>query len=293
MGEQITAIPMKQTINCRGKLINFSTPQVMGIINVTPDSFFDGGKYNTESGIIERANMHLDAGASILDVGAVSTRPKAEMIAEPEELERLIPALKLLRSAFPEVVISVDTFRSSIAKAAVEAGADIINDISGGTMDNEMFSTIAQLQVPYVLMHIQGTPETMQDNPHYEDVTKEVISDLMLKVDQLKKLGVHDIIIDPGFGFGKTVEHNFSLLRNLNQFAVLSHPILVGLSRKSMINRVLGSNPENALNGTTALNMIALERGASILRVHDAKEAVECIKLNTAISNSNSNFGDS
>lgn len=293
MGEQITAIPMKQTINCRGKLINFSTPQVMGIINVTPDSFFDGGKYNTESGIIERANMHLDAGASILDVGAVSTRPKAEMIAESEELQRLIPAIKLLRSTFPEVVISADTFRSSIAKAAVEAGADIINDISGGTMDEDMFSTIAQLQVPYILMHIQGTPETMQDNPHYEDVTKEVISDLMLKVDQLKKLGVHDIIIDPGFGFGKTVEHNFSLLHNLNQFAVLGHPILAGLSRKSMINRVLNTKPENALNGTTALNMIALERGVSILRVHDVKEAMECVKLNTAISNSNSNFGAS
>ena len=293
MGEQITAIPMKQSINCRGKLINFFTPQVMGIINVTPDSFFDGGKYNTENGVIERAKMHIDAGASILDIGAVSTRPKAEMIAESEELERLIPALKLLRSNFPEAVISADTFRSSIAKAAVEAGADIINDISGGTMDSNMFSTIAQLQVPYVLMHIQGTPETMQDNPHYEDVAKEVISDLMLKVDQLKKLGVHDIIIDPGFGFGKTVEHNFSLLRNLDQFAVLGHPILAGLSRKRMINRVLSSTPENALNGTTALNMIALERGASILRVHDVKEAMECVKLNTAISNSNSNFGDS
>ncbi len=293
MGEQITAIPMKQTINCRGKLINFSTPQVMGVINVTPDSFFDGGKYNTESGIIERAKMHLDAGASILDIGAVSTRPKAELIPESEERERLIPAVKLLRSNFPEASISVDTFRSSIAKAAVEAGADIINDISGGTMDNKMFSTIAQLQVPYVLMHIQGTPETMQDNPHYKDVTIEVISDLMLKLDQLKNLGVHDVIIDPGFGFGKTVGQNFSLLNDLKQFAVLGHPILVGLSRKSMINRVLGSNPETALNGTTALNMIALERGASILRVHDVKEAMECVKLNTAISNSNSNFGDS
>ena len=293
MGEQITAIPMKQTINCRGKLINFSTPQVMGVINVTPDSFFDGGKYNTESGIIERAKMHLDAGASILDIGAVSTRPKAELIPESEEQERLIPAVKLLRSNFPEASISVDTFRSSIAKAAVEAGADIINDISGGTMDNKMFSTIAQLQVPYVLMHIQGTPETMQDNPHYKDVTIEVISDLMLKLDQLKNLGVHDVIIDPGFGFGKTVGQNFSLLNDLKQFAVLGHPILVGLSRKSMINRVLGSNPETALNGTTALNMIALERGASILRVHDVKEAMECVKLNTAISNSNSNFGDS
>jgi len=293
MGEQITAIPMKQTINCRGKLINFSTPQVMGVTNVTPDSFFDGGKYNTESGIIERAKMHLDAGASILDIGAVSTRPKAELIPESEERERLIPAVKLLRSNFPEASISVDTFRSSIAKAAVEAGADIINDISGGTMDNKMFSTIAQLQVPYVLMHIQGTPETMQDNPHYKDVTIEVISDLMLKLDQLKNLGVHDVIIDPGFGFGKTVGQNFSLLNDLKQFAVLGHPILVGLSRKSMINRVLGSNPETALNGTTALNMIALERGASILRVHDVKEAMECVKLNTAISNSNSNFGDS
>ena len=293
MGEQITAIPMKQTINCRGKLIDFSTPLVMGVINVTPDSFFDGGKYNSESGIIERAKMHLEAGAAILDVGAMSTRPKAEMIAESEELERLIPAVKLLRTTFPEAVISVDTFRSSIAQAAIEAGADMINDISGGTMDDAMFTTIAKLQVPYVLMHIQGTPETMQDNPHYNKVTQEVITDLMLKAHQLKQLGVHDIIIDPGFGFGKTLEHNLSLLQNLNHFAVLGHPILAGLSRKSMINRVLGTKPENALNGTTALNMIALERGASILRVHDVKEAMECVKLNNAISNSNSNFGDS
>jgi len=293
MGQQITAIPMKQTINCRGKLINFSTPQVMGIINVTPDSFFDGGRYNTESGIIERAKMHLDAGASILDLGAVSTRPKAEMIAESEELHRLIPAIKLLRSNFPDTVISVDTFRAHVAELAVDAGADMINDISGGTMDEKMFETIAKLQVPYVLMHIQGTPETMQDNPSYEHVTKDVITDLMLKVEQLKKLGVHDLIIDPGFGFGKTAEHNYRLLRNLNQFAVLGHPILVGLSRKSMINKVLSTKPENALNGTTALNMIALEHGASILRVHDAKEAMECVKLHTALYNSNSNFGAS
>ncbi len=291
MGEQITAIQMKHTINCRGKLIDFSTPQVMGIINVTPDSFFDGGKYNSESGILQRAESLLNEGASILDVGAMSTRPKSELIAESEELERLIPAVKLLRKHHPEVVISVDTFRASIAKAAVEAGVDMINDISGGTLDSSMFSTIAQLQVPYILMHIQGTPQTMQDNPQYKNVTREVLSDLSKKAHELKLLGVHDVIIDPGFGFGKSVEHNFELLRNLSQFQVLGLPILVGLSRKNMINRTLQTKPENALNGTTALNMVALQHGAAILRVHDAKEAMDCIKLHRALSNSNPNFG--
>lgn len=251
----------------------------MGILNVTPDSFYDGGKLGNERALIDLAQKHVEEGATFLDLGAVSTRPKATHVSEEEERQRLIPALKLLRAEFPEAVISVDTFRSPIAAMAVEAGAEMINDISGGTMDTHMFETVAKLQVPYVLMHIKGTPEAMQENPTYEDVVKEVFTHLMHRAAELQQLGLHDLIIDPGFGFGKTVEHNYRLLKNLDQFSQLGHPILVGFSRKSMINRVLGTMPQEALNGTSVLNTIALMHGASILRVHDVKEAVEAIKL--------------
>ena len=282
MGEQSTAIQKKRTINCRGKLVDLSTPVVMGILNVTPDSFFDGGQYNHESKLIERATKHLNEGARILDIGAVSTRPNADEVTEQEELDRLIPSVKLLRERFPEAVLSVDTYRASVAREAIKVGADMINDISGGTMDEGMLDAAAELQVPYAMMHIQGTPQTMQANPSYENATEDVLNFFIERVDQLKQRHVHDIIIDPGFGFGKTVEHNYQLLRDLERFEVFGLPILCGFSRKSMINRVLGTTPEEALNGTTVLNTMALERGASILRVHDVKEAVEAVKLVSA-----------
>lgn len=283
MSEQSTAIPKKRTVNCRGILIDLSTPAVMGILNVTPDSFFDGGKYNEASKLIEKAKLHLQAGAAILDIGAVSTRPKAPGVTEAEEMERLIPAVTLLRAQFPTAVLSVDTYRSSVARAAVDAGADMINDVSGGQLDEQMFATIAELQVPYVLMHMQGTPETMQDAPEYVDVTEEVLSFFIQRLDTLRRIGVQDVIVDPGFGFGKSLEHNYQLLSDLDQFQVLGVPILCGFSRKSMINKVLGTSPEEALNGTTVLNTLALLRGVNILRVHDVKEASEAVKLTAAL----------
>lgn len=283
MSEQSTAIPKKRTVNCRGILIDLSTPAVMGILNVTPDSFFDGGKYNEASKLIEKTKLHLQAGAAILDIGAVSTRPKAPGVTEAEEMERLIPAVTLLRAQFPTAVLSVDTYRSSVARAAVDAGADMINDVSGGQLDEQMFATIAELQVPYVLMHMQGTPETMQDAPEYVDVTEEVLSFFIQRLDTLRRIGVHDVIVDPGFGFGKSLEHNYQLLSDLDQFQVLGVPILCGFSRKSMINKVLGTSPEEALNGTTVLNTLALLRGVNILRVHDVKEASEAVKLTAAL----------
>ncbi|NQV52718.1 MAG: dihydropteroate synthase [Flavobacteriales bacterium] len=284
MSEQSTAIPKKRTVNCRGILIDLSTPAVMGILNVTPDSFFDGGQYNEASQLIEKAKLHLQQGASILDIGAVSTRPNASEVTEAEEMERLIPAVTLLREKFPTAILSVDTYRSSVARAAIHAGADMINDISGGQLDENMFTTIAALQVPYVLMHMQGTPQTMQDAPHYDDVTEEVLSFFVERVDALHRLGVHDVIVDPGFGFGKTVEHNYQLLRDLERFQILGVPMLCGFSRKSMINKVIGTSPDRALNGTTVLNTMALERGVDLLRVHDVKEAVEAVKICGALS---------
>ncbi|MEX2597805.1 MAG: dihydropteroate synthase [Salibacteraceae bacterium] len=270
---------MKQTINCSGKLINFSEPKVMGIINVTPDSFFDGGKFEQIDEANKRAQNLIEEGADIIDLGAASTRPGANQPSEKEELNRLIPVVSSIRKNQPEAIISIDTYRASVAKAAVEVGADIINDISGGTLDKKMHETIVRLKVPYVLMHMQGRPASMQQNPRYKNVTNEVIEFFIESLAKLEELGVHDVIIDPGFGFGKTNEHNYQLLNNLADFRVLNCPILVGISRKSMINKVLNVKPENALNGTTALNMAALLKGAAILRVHDAKEASETVKL--------------
>lgn len=251
----------------------------MGILNATPDSFYDGGKNNSIEAALQRAEVILTQGGDIIDIGAASTRPGAEEISIDEELQRLIPVVKAIASEFPDAILSVDTYRAVVAEEAIKAGAQIINDIAGGTMDAAMFATVAKLHVPYILMHIQGTPQTMQQNPEYTNVVAEVLLSLSQKVNELKRLGVADIIIDPGFGFGKTTEHNYQLLSNLRQLQLLGCPILAGVSRKGMINKVLGTTPDQALNGTTVVNTIALANGASILRVHDVKEAVEAVAL--------------
>lgn len=269
-----------QTINCRGQLIDISTPAVMGIINITPDSFFIGSRFNSEAAILERVGQIVDEGGSMVDVGAYSSRPGAENVSADIELARLLPALKVIRDRYPNLIVSVDTFRAEVAERVVTEGfADIINDISGGEMDGAMFDTVARLKVPYILMHMQGTPDTMQLNPTYRDVVADVSLWLSERVDKLRSMGVNDIIIDPGFGFGKTVEHNYSMLNRLDEFRLFQLPLLVGFSRKSMIYKVLDGDPEGSLNGTTALNTVALLKGANILRVHDVKEAVECVKL--------------
>ncbi|WP_347175149.1 dihydropteroate synthase [Polaribacter uvawellassae] len=267
------------TINCNHKLIDISSPKVMGILNITPDSFFDGGSYKNESDILQKVEKMLSEGATFIDVGAYSSRPGAIHISEEEELQRIIPIIKLLVKHFPEIIISVDTFRSNVAKKTVEAGAAMINDISGGKMDANMFKTIAELQVPYIIMHMLGTPQNMQKNPTYEDVTKEVISFFAEQLYKLHQLKVNDVLIDVGFGFGKTIEHNYELLKNLSLFKNLDAPILVGISRKSMLYKPLEITPQLALNATTSANTIALLNGANILRVHDVKEAMEAIKI--------------
>jgi dihydropteroate synthase len=267
------------TINCKGKLIDISSPKVMGILNITPDSFFDGGSYKNESDILQKVKKMLSEGATFIDVGAYSSRPGAIHISEKKELQRIVPIIKLLVNHFPEIIISVDTFRSSVAKKTVEAGAAIINDISGGKMDANMFKTVAELKVPYIIMHMLGTPQSMQKNPRYEDVTKEVISFFAEQLSKLHQLKVNDVLIDVGFGFGKTIEHNYKLLKNLSLFKNLDAPILVGISRKSMLYKPLEITAQLALNATTSANTIALLNGANILRVHDVKEAMEAIKI--------------
>jgi dihydropteroate synthase len=267
------------TINCKGKLLNFDSPIVMGILNVTPDSFYDGGNLSNEDKIIEKANQMLSEGATILDVGGYSSKPGATEVSEKEEINRVVPAIKSILSQFPDAILSVDTFRSSVAREAVNAGASIINDISAGDLDKSMFATVRQLQVPYCIMHIQGNPKIMQQNPNYQNVVTEVFYSLSKKVELLKELGVNDILIDPGFGFGKTIEHNYEILNHLNHFSLMNLPILIGVSRKSMIYKVLDNTPSEALNGTTALNSFALMKGANILRVHDVKQAQETIYL--------------
>lgn len=270
----------RKYINCRGRLIDLSTPVVMGIINITPDSFYAASRIHNSSDILKRAEEIIGQGGAMIDIGAYSSRPGAIHISEEEEITRLMPALEIIRKQFSDVIISIDTFRSNVACKAVEDfDADIINDISGGEMDEKMADTIARLNVPYVLMHMQGTPQNMQQNPVYKDVVADVSLALARKVDFLRSKGVNDIIIDPGFGFGKTLEQNYQLLKGLNELALFELPILVGLSRKSMIYRLLDSDAGRSLNGTTVLNTLALTKGASILRVHDVKEAVESIKL--------------
>ena len=268
-----------KTINCNGKIINLSSPLVMAVMNITPDSFYDGGSCRNPMDAIKKAEKYLAEGADILDMGAASSRPGAGIIDPGKEQQRLLPALRAVVKQFPEAVISIDTYHANTAKAAIEAGAHIINDISAGNIDREMFDTVARLQVPYIMMHMQGRPEDMQQKPVYKHLIKDIAGFFSEKVLQLKGKGVHDIILDPGFGFGKTLEQNYQLLAELEYFRIFELPILVGFSRKSMINKVLKVSPADALNGTTILNTLAIENGADILRVHDVREAREVIKI--------------
>ena len=260
--------------------MDLSQPQVMGILNVTPDSFYVGSRSETEKDIIQRLHQIIDEGASIIDIGAYSSRPNAKHISAEEEMSRLRNGLKLICKYYPEAIISVDTFRADVAKMCVEEyGTAIVNDISAGQMDEHMFATMAQLRVPYVIMHMKGTPQNMQTNPHYDNLLKDIFYFFSEKVQKLRDLGVKDIILDPGFGFGKTIEHNYQLINHLEEFHLFELPILVGISRKSMIYKLLDIDAEEALNGTTVLNTTALMKGANILRVHDVKAAVEAIKI--------------
>jgi dihydropteroate synthase len=268
------------TINVGGKLMDLSEPQVMGILNITPDSFYSESQKNTEEEIAGRVNAILAEGGSMIDVGAYSSRPGADNVSEEEEKRRLRGALQILRRIAPEALVSVDTFRADVARMCVEEyGVQIINDISGGELDPRMFETVASLGVPYILMHMKGNPQTMQQAPRYDDLLTEMLQYFGSKVQQLHELGVKDIILDPGFGFAKTLDHNYELMRRLQDLRVLDLPMLVGVSRKSMIYNLLGSNPEGALNGTSVLNTIALLKGANILRVHDVKAAVEVVQI--------------
>ncbi|RYY33801.1 MAG: dihydropteroate synthase [Sphingobacteriaceae bacterium] len=269
----------KTTINAGGKLINLSTPKVMGIINLTPDSFFAGSRKPAVDDAVEQAGKMLAEGATFLDLGAYSTRPGAAEISIQQESDRLLPVVEAIVAAFPNAVLSIDTFRATVAEGAVKAGAHVINDVSGGQLDNEMFATIARLQVPYILMHMKGTPQTMNKLAEYEDVFGEVFDYFVEKYHQLKQLGVQDVILDPGFGFAKTAVHSYTLMNRLRDFAPLELPLLAGISRKRMLYGLLDISPEEALNATTALNTIALTKGANILRVHDVKQAVETVKI--------------
>ena len=267
-------------INVNGFLLDLSSPCIMGILNVTPDSFYAGSRMQTEIDITHRIEQIVGEGAGIIDVGAYSSRPNAENVSPAEEMERLRMGLGILRKVQPDAVVSVDTFRADVARMCVEEyGVAIINDIAAGEMDGDMFRTVADLNVPYIMMHIQGTPQNMQQNPHYDNLLKEVFMYFARKVQQLRDLGVKDIILDPGFGFGKTVEHNYELLAHLEEFRIFELPLLAGVSRKSMIYRLLGTTPQEALNGTTVLDTICLLKGADILRVHDVREAVETVKI--------------
>lgn len=269
----------QQTINCRGRLVSLENPVVMGILNLTPDSFFDGGRHQTQDDALRQAEKLLREGATFIDVGGMSSRPGAAIIDESTELKRVLPVVAAIAKHFPEAIISIDTVRSGVAAESVAAGACLVNDISAGRFDEQMYPTVARLGIPYVLMHMQGTPESMQKEPVYEDVVREVLDFFIREVGKLRVLGISDIILDPGFGFGKTVAHNYRLLGMMHAFAMLEYPLLAGISRKSMICKVLGVGPANALNGTSALHMVALQQGAKILRAHDVREAQEVIQL--------------
>ena len=273
------------TINCKGKIIDLSSPKVMGILNLTPDSFYDGGKYKNNSEILSQVYMMLKNGATFVDVGAYSSRPGAVDISVEEEQNRLLPIIELIIKEFPEILISIDTFRSQVAKLGIEAGAAIVNDISAGKLDSNMIPTVAKLHVPYIMMHMKGTPQTMTKETKYENLIEDIIFYFSERLAETKKHGIIDTIIDPGFGFAKTREQNFKLLSHLELFKNLDKPLLVGLSRKSMIYKTLNATPNEALNGTTILNTVALQKKANILRVHDVKEAVECIKLLNQLQN--------
>jgi len=264
-------------INCKGQLLDLSTPKVMGILNLTPDSFYDGGKYSTPKTVLEQTERMLKEGATFIDVGAYSSRPDAQHITEEEELNRIVPIIELLLKEFPEILLSIDTFRSKVAQETVNAGAAIINDISGGSLDEQMFETVAKLQVSYILMHMKGTPQTMKNENSYQHMLQEIIFYFSEKVAQLRELKLNDIIIDPGFGFGKTLKHNYQILAQFNDYAKLGLPLLAGLSRKSMIGNLLNRDTENRLAGSLAGALIAAQNGAHIIRVHDVRETADVL----------------
>ena len=272
------------TINCKGKLIDLSSPKVMGILNITPDSFYDGGLYKNDGVILNQVEKMGSEGATFIDVGAYSSRPNADHVSEDEELRRIIPIVELILKEFPETLLSIDTFRSEVAKQCINSGACMINDISAGRLDSHMLQTIADLHVPYIMMHMRGTPQTMQQDTNYDNLVKDIIYYFSERIKAVKALGIIDIIIDPGFGFAKTLEQNFELLNKLELFKMIEKPILVGVSRKSMIYKRLDTSAKEALNGTSVLNTVALQKGASILRVHDVKEAMECVTLVKSLS---------
>lgn len=271
------------TINCKGKLLDLSSPKVMGILNITPDSFYDGGKHKNEKDILNHVERMLNDGATFIDAGAYSSRPNANHVSETDELKRILPIIELILKEFPETLLSIDTFRSHVAKQSIEAGACMINDISAGKLNKNMLSTIASLHVPYIMMHMRGTPQTMQQLTQYDNLTKDILFYFSERIAKAKALGITDIIVDPGFGFAKTLDQNFELLNKLELFKMIEKPLLVGISRKSMIYKTLETSANNALNGTSVLNTVALQKGASILRVHDVKEAVESVKLIEAL----------
>ena len=267
------------TIRCKGQLIDLATPKVMGILNVTPNSFFDGGKYKNYTEILSRVEKMLNEGATFIDIGAYSSKPSAEFVSEEEELQRIVPIVQLILEHFPETLISIDTFRSEVAKACIENGASIINDISAGNLDTKMLETIAKYNVPYIMMHMRGTPQTMQTMTNYDNIVKEILFYFSDRVAKARSFGINDLIVDPGFGFAKTLEQNYEVLQKMEFFEMLELPLLAGISRKSMIYKTLHSSADEALNGTTVLNTIALTKGAKILRVHDVREAMECVTL--------------
>ncbi len=277
----------QKTLNSHGRIIEISTPMVMGVLNITPDSFYENSRVNN-TGIISKVNQMITDGADIIDIGAYSSRPGATHISEQEEWERLEPALKAVRTKHSDILVSVDTFRSEVARLAIEYyGVNIINDISAGEIDANMMQKVGKYRVPYIMMHMQGTPQNMQNNPNYKYIVQEILTYFSNKVYEARQANIHDIILDPGFGFGKTLNHNYELLRRLDEFEVFELPVLAGVSRKSMIYKLLNNTPEQALNGTTVLNTIALAKGADILRVHDVKEAVEAVRLFTRVEGVN------
>lgn len=273
----------KITLNSKGNLIDLSQPAVMAILNLTPDSFYSQSRVKNNDEALKRTANFIQEGAQFIDIGAYSSRPGATHVSEAEELERLLPIVEVIAKEFPNTLISIDTFRAKVAEAAILSGAHLINDISAGSLDEAMFDTVAKLQVPYIMMHMKGTPQNMQENPTYENITSEVLTYFIEKLNHLRKLGIKDIIIDPGFGFAKTIDHNYKLLQEMESLNILALPILVGFSRKSMLTKFLEIKSEEALNGTTVLNTISLQKGAKILRVHDVKAAMECIKVSEKV----------
>lgn len=272
-------------INCKGQLIDLSQPRVMGILNITPDSFFDGGKYTSDEDFLNQTEKMLKEGATFIDIGAYSSRPNAAFVSELEELSRLLPVVELISKNFPDAILSIDTFRANVAELSIEAGAAMINDISAGLLDEKMMGVIADANVPYIMMHMRGTPQTMATLTGYDDIVKEMITYFSERIAAARSFGINDVIIDPGFGFAKTLDQNYEVLQKMELFQMLDVPLLSAVSRKSMIYKVLETNAEEALNGTTVLNTISLLKGAKVLRVHDVKEAVECVRLCSLIQN--------